>query len=252
MQPDFDRLLRKSRSALPHPESAAVRRGIGLVLARVQGGGRGRRVGVLPVAIFAVLALAASLALAAERIVQDGSRTTAVTASPIVDRTVECSLPAGEGYPDPAPGFVTVSAVPLLGGWPPSVNSFGPSPEWSVGFRTRRSPQHRTGSVWISRACRASRVVIPLSSRGLRRVDAHFGARYHCEAPAKVRVRVRAVFTRPVSPFGQSGYAIARGTISSGSVAVRTTGGRPIFFGSAQNATSKASAFVARGRCARD
>ncbi|MEX2210667.1 MAG: hypothetical protein WD689_02750 [Gaiellaceae bacterium] len=172
-------------------------------------------------------------------------------ASPVVDSTVECSVAGGEGYPDPPPRYLNVIASPLLSGWPPSVNTWDRQVGLSIGFRTRRSPQHTTGSVWIDRVeCRATRVLVPLSSRGLRQVDARLGARYRCDVPAKVLVRVRAVFTRPVTLLPQRGYLMARGTISTGSIAVRTRTGRPIFLGSAQD-RGKTTAFVARGRCSR-
>lgn len=55
MQPDLDRLLRESRSAVPDPDPAAMRRGIELVLARVGTGRGGRRFGLFSAAIVALL-----------------------------------------------------------------------------------------------------------------------------------------------------------------------------------------------------
>src|SRR5687768_5490581 len=97
MQPELERLLRESRSALPDPDPAAMRRGIGLVLARVDLGRHRRRVGLFSAAIVALLA--ASLAVAAERIVRDTDRSQVVTASRIIDRTLICGV-SGIGYPD--------------------------------------------------------------------------------------------------------------------------------------------------------
>ena len=170
-------------------------------------------------------------------------------ASPVVDRTVECSVAGGGGYPDPAPRYLTVSASPRLGDLTPSVSILGRVlPTVSVGFSTGRS-----GSAWLDRMeCRATRSRVALSTRGLRRVETRLGAQYRCEVPAKVLVRVRAVFTRPVTLLPRSGGMLsARGTATSGSVAVRTVAGKPVFLGSAVNSTGKAAAFIAPGRCSR-
>jgi hypothetical protein len=176
----------------------------------------------------------------------------AEAASRIIDRTVECRLPAGLGYPDPAPVYVNVSAVPREGEWPPRVSvgavklnvGFG-------GFFTGRSPQHPTGSVWVSRnECRPSTRRVPLTTAGLRRVRARFGARHRCEVQARLLVRVRALFTRPVALLRQGEQLVARGTVTSGSVTVRTVGGAPVFLGSATHRAGTARSFVATQRCA--
>ena len=175
--------------------------------------------------------------------------------SRIVDGTVECKLPPGGGYPDPAPVYVNVNAIPRLGDWPPIVNVYDdPSGNvgWSAGFQTSRTPQHPRGGVWINRSeCGRSRRRVPLTTAGLRGGLTSLGARHRCEVPARVLVRVRVEFTRPVAlrPVGEQ-FA-ARGTIVRGTVAVRILRGAPLFLGSAEHRGGTARSFVAPGRCER-
>lgn len=171
-------------------------------------------------------------------------------ASPVVDRTVVCSVARGDGHPDPPPRYLNVSASPKLADRSPTVNT------WDVGFSNLGfsvgANTGRSGLVWIDRVeCEATQARVSLSGAGLRPIDTKLGATYRCEVPAKVRIRLRAVFTRPVTLLGQRGQLIARGTVSTASLAVRTATGRPVFFGSAENSTGKAAALVAPGRCSK-
>lgn len=118
----------------------------------------------LPLASAVVLSLATVAGSAAV------ASPSASAASRIIDRTVECRLPAGLGYPDPAPVYVNVSAVPRQGDWPPRV-SVG-SNKLNVGFggfSTGRSPQHASGALWINRnECGPSTRRVLLTTAGLR------------------------------------------------------------------------------------
>jgi hypothetical protein len=198
----------------------------------------------LPSAVVLSLATVAGSAAVASPSAPAGSR--------IIDRTVECRLPAGLGYPDPAPVYVNVSAVPRQGDWPPRV-SVG-SNKLNVGFggfSTGRSPQHPTGALWINRnECKPSTRRVLMTTAGLRGGRTQFGARHRCEVPTRLLVRVRALFTRPVTLLRRGEEFIARGTVTSGSVIVRTVRGAPIFHGSAAHRAGSASSLVATQRCA--
>lgn len=199
----------------------------------------------------AAVLLASALLTGAAFSLERGQATLA--ASRIIDRTVECSLPAGLGYPDPAPVYVNVSAVPRQGDWPPrvSVDSIKLNVGFG-GFSTGRSPQHPTGALSINRnECRPSTRRVLLTTAGLRGGRTRFGARHRCEVPTRLLVRVRALFTRPVTLLRQGEQLVARGTVTSGSVMVRTVRGAPIFHGSAAHRAGTARSLVATQRCGR-
>lgn len=102
------------------------------------------------------------------------------------------------------------------------------------------------------RACTASRARVPLSPRGLDGFPAdYFGDDVECVAPAKVLVRIRAVFARPatfrVDPSqGALRTQRASGSIREAALAVRTTSGRPLVYASAA-AAGTARLFSAAG-----
>jgi hypothetical protein len=62
-------------------------------------------------------------------------------------------------------------------------------------------------------------------------------------------MRLRAVFKRPVTLSRVKYQYIATGRIATGSVAVATVGGRPLFSASLNGATGKARIFVAPSDC---
>jgi hypothetical protein len=78
---------------------------------------------------------------------------------------------------------------------------------------------------------------------------------YTCDVPAKVVIRVRAVFKRPTTfsvdprfPDNED----AKGDIATGYIAVSTLRGRkPIAFASVHDASGKARVSVARSGCSR-
>lgn len=92
------------------------------------------------------------------------------------------------------------------------------------------------------RACTASRASVPLSPRGLEGFPAdYFGDEVVCAAPAKVLVRIRAVFAQPAAlrldrARGELRTQKASGAIREAAVAVRTTSGRPLAYASASAA----------------
>jgi ABC-type amino acid transport substrate-binding protein len=179
----------------------------------------------------------------------------AETAFRIVDQTLLCT-PAGQR------GVMTVGATARLAGYdtsPRTSLSYGaaaPTAEVNVGVRTRRTPAHPTGAVWLTpRRCQRTKLRVAFTSRGLDggRSARPTGEYYRCDAPAKVLVRIRAAFARPTTfasdpraPF----LSVAKGRIRAASLAITTLRGRkPLFFASVQDATGRARVFVAPSRC---
>lgn len=103
------------------------------------------------------------------------------------------------------------------------------------------------------RACTSTRASVPLSTRGLDGGPAdYFGDEYACVVPAKVLVRVRAVFAEPATlrtdpSQGALRTQRAAGDIREAQLSVRTTSGRPIAYASA-SAAGAARLFTA-GSC---
>jgi hypothetical protein len=206
------------------------------------------------------LVAAAAAALGAVGVVADGT----AQASRIIDRTVVCRM-TGIGYPDSL-RYMTVSATPYDAGYnrSPTIGasngSFG-YPGAGVGLRTGpagRENETPTGELGMTRTqtgrCAKTRLRIPLSSRGLEGGPTGPDRKwYRCDVPAKVVIRVRAVFKRPtffrVNPrFPDTEEA--KGDIETARVAVVTLRGRrPVAFLSAHHATGSARIFVAPSRC---
>ncbi len=113
-------------------------------------------------------------------------------------------------------------------------------------------PFRASVSLTARRACAASRARVPLSPRGLDGYAAdYFGDDMQCVAPAKVLVRVRAVFAKPASfqldrSRGELRTQRASGAIREAAVAVQTTSGRPLVYASA-SAAGAARIFSAAG-----
>jgi hypothetical protein len=252
MQPDLERLLRESRSVLPDPDPASTGLGIGLVLARIDPGRGSRRVGLFSsAAIFGLLA--ASLAVAAARITDGVVVSGAGSASRVVDRTLLCR-PFGEGFPDPV-RVMDARAGPRITKNAPgaAVNNGFEADGVSAGFYTGPYYGHPTGAVYLSRTnCSQTKLRVPLSTSRLRGGQLRFSARYQCDVPARVLVRVRAVFTRPVALTREPGatyLSSARGRITTASLAVTTVRGRSIVFASVDDATGRARLFTSASRC---
>jgi hypothetical protein len=187
----------------------------------------------------------------------------------IIDRTIVCRV-SGIGYPDSV-RFLRLSVSP----YDPSVDvapemsvSEGAvgTPGWGAYVRTgpagdRQQDQEPTGQVTLPRIavgrCANTRLRIRLSSKGLRPGPSGQGrTAYRCDVPAKVLVRVRAIFKRPttfrVDPRFRD-HENAKGNITIGYLAVTTLRGRkPLGFASVQDAGGKARVFVARSGCARE
>lgn len=125
------------------------------------------------------------------------------SATRIVDRTLVCRT-SGEGHPDPA-RFMDVAASPVDVRWRTSPtlsvsNGFGDTGV-SVGARTGRGSGSATGEAWLTpRRCTVTSRRVPLASTGLRGGSTGpFSKSFACEVPARVVIRLRAVFTRPTT-----------------------------------------------------
>jgi hypothetical protein len=186
----------------------------------------------------------------------------AESASRIIDRTVVCKM-LGTGFPD-AVRFLRATATPHLPETeaPPNANvtngDESVAPLVGAGVRTGRGPigaGFTTGEARISdrtgtRYTR-TRLRIPLSRRGLvGGAASEIGTSYRCTVPAKVLIRVHAVFKRPTSfkPDARFDQVVARGDIAVGYVAAATLRGRkPIILAAANGATGSANIFAAPG-----
>jgi hypothetical protein len=174
--------------------------------------------------------------------------------SRIIDRTLVCRM-GGTGFPDPI-RFMTATASPRNQGLglPPILSAHnGPSGEGgtSAFVQTGPAPGHATGYVsWSRTRCTTTKLRLALSSKELRGVSTEpDGESYDCDVPARILIRVRAVFTRltrfardPQSPW----LSVARGTVTTGYLAVATMPRRkPLTFSAANHTTGKARLFVA-------
>lgn len=180
----------------------------------------------------------------------------------IIDRTLACPM-SGAGYPDPA-RFMSVGVDPFLPASDASPNVYvyngpGDATGVSAGIRTGAGGQGNratTGALGLTPTlCARTNLRISLVSSGRKaRPTGPFGELYNCEVPAKVLIRVRAVFKRPVTFIRNPRYpwlSEAKGNIATASLAVTTLRGKPLFFASVNDATGKARIFVPRSGCSR-
>jgi hypothetical protein len=186
--------------------------------------------------------------------------------SRIIDRTIVCRM-IGQGFPD-AVRFIGASARPY-----DAANDVSPSAGLgntaghggsSVGAGMVTGPRGAgmsrtaTGEVSLTRTtgtrCAATKLRVPLSRAGLKGgLTSQTGDYYRCDVPAKVLIRVRAVFKRPtvfrVDPRSPE-MEQARGDIAVGSIAVATFPRRKsILLLSVHDATGQARIFFAPSHC---
>jgi hypothetical protein len=178
--------------------------------------------------------IAASAAISAE------------SASRIVDRTLVCRM-SGVGFPDPV-RVLEIYARPRLGGYSPTAGVYHSSDVHAYA-RTGPDGDQGTGALFLKGCAPSSVLHLPLSSRGLGGGPSALGSRQRCEVSARVLIRLRAVFDRPVVLRRERDYVIARGSIGAAYVAVATLPARkPLAFASA-NATGKARIFASSSVC---
>jgi hypothetical protein len=173
-----------------------------------------------------------------------GVRTGAL-GSRVIDRTLLCSTRMQGGIQ-----MVTVHASPMRQRPVQDEASFYVSSGY-VGGLVGAS----TNSLTIyPDACKETAARVPLEAGKLpSRPPGPDGRTFKCEVPLRVLVRVRAVFREATSlernPPPAPGYdarLAARGEVSLASLAVRTTGGRPLAFATVSG-SGRARLFVSRG-----
>jgi hypothetical protein len=175
----------------------------------------------------------------------------AESASRTVDLALVCTT-VGTGYPDPVRSM-DVGASPRLGSNAPTFHvSNGPPPAGiQVNLWTGPYYGKPSGLLFATRSrCVTTRSRAPFAVRGLRGGQTVLGNRYKCDVPARVLIRVRAVFKRPVTLGRSREEFLGRGDMSTAALAVATASGRrPIVYASAQDASGKAAIFVSRSDC---
>ena len=201
-------------------------------------------------------ALAVVLALAAVLPGTGVGAQTRTAASRIIDGTVVCPM-TGVGFPDTL-RFMDASAQPFdpASEASPMTTVFNGTGDTVTRVSVSTGPgTSPAGELTLPTRCATTKLRVALSTKGLKRGAAEPRAWYRCDVPARVLIRVRAVFKSPTAlsrdPRAPDAY-VARGDISTGDLAAVTLRGRkPIFFGSVNGATRKARVFIARSRCAR-
>ncbi len=178
----------------------------------------------------------------------------APSASRIVDRTVVCNV-AGTGSPD-------VVRVMTIVGWDADrankraptirVEAAGEQDAVTAGANTGPFWPDTVGLAWLSRLhCKPTQVRIPLTAKGLRAVPGY--GSYRCDVPARVFVRLRAEFRRPVTLARdpkRPWRLVAKGRIDRAAVAVATLSGRrPLMLATANDGTGTGRAVAAASRC---
>lgn len=169
-------------------------------------------------------------------------------ASRVVDRTVRCKM-WGTGYPDP----LRVLALAAEQGHAQATNG----PQGSARYVAAQiaTDVDGRGQVVLSRvACARASEPIKLSAQGLRSGETDFGNKWRCPVAATVVIRIRAVFTRPVTlrPAVDAPYlSIATGTVVEGALAVETKSGKRLAFASVDK-RGHATISVARPPCQRN
>ena len=178
------------------------------------------------------------------------------SASRVIDRTVVCSV-SGTGSPDVVRlmtvygwnGDPGVEISPRIG-----VEAAGEKDAVTAGATTGPMRPATNGIAWLSRVhCSPTKVRVPLAATGLRAVEGYNA--YRCDVPARVLVRLRAEFRRPVSLVRDRNApwrSIARGRIDAATVVVASFRGRkPIMFARATGAdpSGKGRALADQSRC---
>jgi hypothetical protein len=167
----------------------------------------------------------------------------------VIDRTVVCDVGLYGGIPK-----LHIVATSAIRSGPQEKTA-----EISVVTKPDAGPDRLTGVgggyMELSPQCKRSTAHVPLTSRGLSGfVASQFEDDLGCPTPARVLIRVRAVFPgraslrlgAPVPNSPRVWYAIA--PVDKGEIAVRTIKGKPIAYESFSSKTGKARLFT-RGSC---
>lgn len=135
------------------------------------------------------------------------------------------AVEARDPFAPRSPGFIGVSS----GGWESSSEL--------VAVRARRWHRfvrgHSAAGVFASRGCRASRITVPLSSKGLAGLPTRWVKSATCLGRGRVIIRVRAVLSPgdPWRPLVTGALDGATGTVARAAIAVRSEQtGKPLAY----------------------
>ena len=175
-------------------------------------------------------------------------------ASRVVERTLVCTVPQQDTFPDPT-RTISVSATPKRGKWSASTSVFTLNTEddaqFAVGLTTGSTPRNPLGYLAWTRAprCGPSTKRVPFSSAGLQGGATQFAKQSECDGPAQILVHGRAVVRRPVTVGLDArvpSQLLAKGNIDRGQLVVATPGGKRLAYGSADGTTGKVELFAAK------
>jgi hypothetical protein len=186
-------------------------------------------------------------------LVAAGAASGAGSASRVVERTLVCNVPGQDAFPDPI-RFVSASAVPKRGNFSASISAFTldskDDADFAAGLTTGPVPRVPTGYIAWSRApqCSRSSGRVPFSSAGLDSYATQSAKIIKCDTPAKVLIHLRAVFTKPVTIGleARTNQVTAKGSITTGQLAVATLKGKRLAYATADGGTGKVKLFAAK------
>jgi hypothetical protein len=162
--------------------------------------------------------------------------------SRVIDRTFSCSMDLQAGvrrlYAAAQTGY---QESPGKWKWLPSailttsgVERPGPDSTTIAGISAGSRDQLGSARVWIGTGrCRPDKADVGLSPRGLKTRTADlFSDYYVCTPPARVLLRVRAVFRAPAALTFRTGLGELRadGAVEEASFAVETQAGKPLLY----------------------
>jgi hypothetical protein len=208
--------------------------------------------------------LGIALAIGAIALVGVGNAGGGESASRVLDRTFSCAV-RGVGSPETV-RHLSVYGEPRIAryapwahvastdGDPSSLGEVPANDSLGAGFRTGRTQHWGAGAAWLNVAtCKATQARAPLASKGLRGGPiAQFGASHQCDVPARVLLRVRAVFRSPATlrPDRRARYYLkANGRMASGEVVVRAVNGQPIVYASVDDRSGRTTILTSPSRC---
>jgi hypothetical protein len=190
-------------------------------------------------------------AVAIAALIAGSAAKSAQSASRIVDLALVCKT-VGTGYPDPVRSM-DVGASPRLGSNAPTIHVSNGPPPGGIQVNLWTGPYYGkpSGLLFATRSrCVTTTSRAPFAIRGLRGGQTVLGNRYKCDVPARVLIRVRAVFKRPVTLGRTREEFLGRGDMTTADLAVATASDRrPIVYASTHDASGKTSIFVARSDC---
>ena len=175
------------------------------------------------------------------------------TATRIIERTLLCTVPEQQTFPDPT-RTISVSSTPKRGKWSASTSVFTLDTEedaqFAVGLTTGSTPRNPLGYLAWTRAPRCGpsgngcRSRAPGSRAGRRSSPRSTSAtsrrRWSSTFAPSSRSRSRSGST-PASP-----QLFAKGNISSGQLVVATPDGKRLTYGSAEGGTGRVKLFAAK------